>query len=379
MGYPVLTTSSLMRLLMAARLVTMALLIHGVVQAAEDQQVLEVFVRDGCSHCAAAKEFLPRFAGQHPGLQIVLRPVDNDAAALEDLLQYSRNAGIWPPGVPTFVIGNKVLAGFESAERTAEILASMIGQSTEVSRSITTELPGTLNVHRLGLPLFSLTLGLIDGFNPCAMWVLLFLLALLVHLHDRKRMALIAGTFVLVSGAVYYAFMAAWLNLFLLVGAATILYQVLGGVALIIGVINIKDFLNPGEGFSLRIPVSAKPGLYARMRAIIEANSLLASITGVTVLAVMVNFIELLCTAGIPAIYTAVLSQQDPGPMAYYAWLGLYIIGYMADDTLMVTLAVITLSNRKLSERAGRLLKLVSGLVMLTLGGIMLLHLDWLV
>src|SRR5690606_12148753 len=114
----------------------------------------------------------------------------------------------------------------------------------------------------LGLPLFTLLIGLVDGFNPCAMWVLLFLLSLLANLRDRRRMALIGGTFVIISGAAYYAFMAAWLNVFLLIGLSRAVQVVLGVVALGIGVLNVKDFVRPRRGPSLHIPESAKPGIY---------------------------------------------------------------------------------------------------------------------
>jgi len=348
-------------------------------RAVPDLRTLEVFVRDGCPHCADAKEFLPTLARDRPGLQIVLRPVDHDATARDDLERHSRNAGIWPPGVPTFVIGGRVLVGFESAERSGPEIAALIDGRSQPSEGAQAGLFGTLSVSRLGLPLFTLALGLLDGFNPCAMWVLLFLLSLLVHLHDRKRMALVAGTFVLVSGAVYYLFMAAWLNVFLLVGMSTFLRWALGGVALAIGAVNVKDFAIPGRGVSLSIPAAAKPGLYARIRAVLQADALLPSLIGVAALAVVVNFVELLCTAGFPAIYTAVLAQQGLSPLAHYAYLGLYIVGYVADDTLMVTAAVVALSSRKLSERAGRWLKLVSGAVMLALGAMLILRPEWLV
>jgi glutaredoxin len=348
-------------------------------QRVAGQDVLEVFVRDGCPHCADAEEFLTILASERPGLRIVVREVDHDADARNDLLRYSQSAGIWPPGVPTFVFSGQILVGFESAERTGPELAALVDRRLNASGSVETGLFGTLSVSRLGLPLFTLALGLLDGFNPCAMWVLLFLLSLLVHLHDRKRMALIAGTFVLVSGLVYYAFMAAWLNVFLLLGISTYLRWALGGVALAIGAVNVKDFLRPGRGFSLSIPASAKPGLYARMRAVLGANTLLPSLVGVAALAIVVNFIELLCTAGLPAIYTAVLVQQGLSPPVHYAYLALYILGYVADDTVMVAMAVLALSSRKLPERTGRWLKLLSGAVMLALGGVMILKPEWLV
>lgn len=129
-----------------------------------------------------------------------MRPLESDPTAIDDLLRYSRQAGIGAPGVPTFVIDGQVLVGFDDSARSGRELLALIDRQERSS-----------GVARLGGPL-----GLLDGFNPCAMWVLLFLLSLLVHWHDRRRMALVAGTFVLVSGAVDYAFMAAWQNVFLL-------------------------------------------------------------------------------------------------------------------------------------------------------------------
>src|SRR5690606_5387610 len=159
-----------------------------------------------------------------------------------------------------------------------------------------------------------------------------------------------------------YAFMAAWLNVFLLIGLSAAMRWALGGLALAIGGLNVKDFVAWKRGFSLSIPDSAKPGVYARTRAILATEKTLPALTAVATLAVMVNFIELLCTAGFPAIYTAILTQQDLSPIAYHAYLGLYILGYIADDALMVGIAVMALSSHKLTERTGRLLKLISGL-----------------
>jgi hypothetical protein len=203
-------------------------------------------------------------------------------------------------------------------------------------------------------------MGLLDGFNPCAMWVLLFLLSLLV------------------SGAVYFASMAAWLNVFLLLGWSDALRPVLAGQALTVGVGNVLDSRRRGSGFVLSIPDEAKPGLYARMRSVVQSRSLLPAMAAVAVLAVVVNAVELLCTAGLPALYTAVLSQQDLPAAAHYAYLGLYIVGYIADDTLMVGAAVLALSSDKLTEAGGRWLKLISGAVMLALGAALLLRPGWL-
>jgi hypothetical protein len=177
---------------------------------------------------------------------------------------------------------------------------------------------------------------------------------------------------------VYYAFMAAWLNVFMLIGVSRGVQAVLGLVALAIGAFNVKDFMAFGRGPSLSIPESAKPGIYARVRRVLRADTLAASALGVAVLAVLVNFVELLCTAGFPAVYTSVLARLDLSAWSRAAYLGLYNLAYVADDALVVTLAVLTLSRRRLTERAGRWLKLVSGLVMLGLGCLLLVAPDWL-
>jgi glutaredoxin len=390
-------------------------------EAAQDVPTLEVFVRDACPHCAAAKAFLPEFSAQRPWLRIVLWAVDEDPAAREVLTHITRQAGLWPPGVPTFVYQNRVLIGFSTAQESGPELAAFVGErpantssssttatatatatatssapeskATATPSSATASAPqnaglssgsvdagifGTLSLARLGLPLFTLAVGLLDGFNPCAMWMLLFLLSLLVHLHDRRRMLLIAGTFVMVGAALYYAFMAAWLNIFMAVGMSAPVRTGLALLALFIAAVNIKDFFTFKAGFSLSIPESAKPKLYARVRELVQTRALSLALMGAAMLAIVANFIELLCTAGFPAMYTAVLAQQHLSPAAHYGYLGLYMVGYIADDSIMVGTAVMALSSQKLSENAGRWLKLVSGLVMLTLGGVMLLRPDWL-
>ena len=338
---------------------------------------LTVFVRAGCPHCADAKAYLAGLVQQRPGLVVAYREVDRDPVAREELFALSRAVGAWPPGVPTFVANGRVLVGFDNAETSGPDVLALVAGTGATTRA--TGLAGSLSATQLGLPLFTLAMGLLDGFNPCAMWVLLFLLSLLVRLQDRRRMALVAGTFVFASGAVYFAFMAAWLNVFLLVGMSATLRIGLGAVALSIGLVNVKDFFAFGRGVSLSIPEAAKPGIYARVRRVLNAEALPASMAAVAVLAVAVNFVELLCTAGFPAIYTAVLVQHQLPPLAHYGYLLLYIVGYVADDALMVTVAVVTLGHRKLTERGGRWLKLVSGAAMMALGAVMIARPEWLV
>ncbi|MBI3154520.1 MAG: glutaredoxin family protein [Burkholderiales bacterium] len=371
---------------------------------------LVVYARDGCPHCADAKAYLALLQLQRPALRIEWRDVARDAQAARALEQVFADAGQWPPGVPTFVLGPALWIGFDDAQHSGRSIEAMLdaagirepgrdkdaaagpagaasahagtSASADASRApgeIRTRWFGTLSAATLGLPLFTLAIGLLDGFNPCAMWVLLFLLSLLVRLQDRRRIVLVAGSFVLASGAVYYAFMAAWLNVFLLVGWSDALRWTLAALALAIGAINAKDAFVPDHGPSLRIPASARPSLVARMHRAVHAPGLATMLAGVAALALVVNTVELLCTAGLPALYTAVLAQQGVGPAARYGWLLLYILAYMADDALMVGTAVLALGRGKLTERAGRVLKGASGVVMLALGAVLMWRPQWLV
>ncbi len=237
---------------------------------------------------------------------------------------------------------------------------------------------GVVNAREIGMPAFTIAIGLVDGFNPCAMWVLLFLLSLLVNLKSRAKMFAIAGVFVLISGIAYFAFMAAWLNVFLFIGYLQWVQYLLGTLSVIVGAIHIKDFFAFKKGVSLSIPESAKPGIYERTRRIVTAETMWAALGGAIVLAVLVNIIELLCTAGLPAIYTKVLTMQDYPTWKYYAYLGLYNLAYMFDDSIMVIIAVATLGKRRLQEKEGRWLKLISGLLIFSLGVLMLINPNWL-
>jgi hypothetical protein len=169
------------------------------------------------------------------------------------------------------------------------------------------------------------------------------------------------------------------LNVFLLIGLSRAVQVGLGVIALFVGAINVKDFFAWRRGITLSIPESAKPGLYARVRAILQAERLTGALAGIVILAALVNMVELLCTAGFPALYTQMLSLQGLPRWEYYGYLGLYNVAYVFDDSLMVMTAVITLSQRRLQERAGQWLKLGSGAVMASLGLVLLLKPNWLV
>jgi hypothetical protein len=162
------------------------------------------------------------------------------------------------------------------------------------------------------------------------------------------------------------------------VGVSRPIQVALGAAATLIGLVNLKDFIAFGRGFSFSIPDSAKPTIYARMRAVLQAESIAGALGAVIVLALLVNTVELLCTSGLPAVYTQVLAARDMPAWQYYGYLALYNVFYMLDDALLLAAAVVTLRMSKLQERGGRALKLVSGVVMLLLGLALILRPEWL-
>lgn len=251
-------------------------------------------------------------------------------------------------------------------------------QATPVPTTEVIEIPiikkqVTLNVSQIGLPLFTLIIGGLDGFNPCAMWVLSFLLTLVIYAKSRTKILLIGGIFVIASGVIYFLFMTAWLNIFMFVGYVNWLRIAVGLVAVVMGLINCKDFFFFKKGVSLSIPESAKPKLFKRMRAVINTSAIPGVILGTIVLAVTANLIELLCTAGFPAIYTKILTAQNLSVTQYYLYLMFYNIIYVIPLAVIVGIFAWKMGGRKLAEKEGRLLKLVGGLLMLALGLILLI------
>jgi glutaredoxin len=355
---------------------------------------IEVFVREGCPHCADAKAFLEKLRAERPGLTVTVRDVGRDLGALARLEQLSAATPGRFVSVPAFVIRGELLVGFAdeatTGARIRDLLAGRAAQAPPEEGgkcSIKEEVPcadaggaadaGSIELpflHRrigiddVGLPVFTIAVGLLDGFNPCSMWVLIMMISMLAAVGDRRRMLAIAGTFVVVEGIAYFAFMAAWLNLFMLIGISRASEIALGIVAVVAGLINMKDFVAFGRGISLSIPTSAKPGIVARMRRLIHERSIPLAIAGTVVLAVLVQFVELLCTSGLPALYTRILTLRQLDPWTYYGYLLLYNVVYMFDDVLVLAIGVVTLSQARLQEKEGRVLKLLSGAIMVGLG-----------
>jgi len=232
---------------------------------------------------------------------------------------------------------------------------------------------GTVDAAAFSLPVMTLVLAGMDAFNPCAFFVLLFLLSLLVHTRNRRFMLLVGVTFVAISGVVYFAFMAAWLNLFLVFGELQLVTVLAGVLAVLIALINIKDYFVFRQGLSLTLSETHKHSLFQRSRLLLKLDSVPALLASTVLLALVANTYELLCTAGFPMVYTRILTLNEVSTGGFYLYLLLYNMIYVLPLLLIVTLFVVTLGSRKLKETEGRFLKLLSGLMMLALGLLLLI------
>jgi glutaredoxin len=364
---------------------------------------IEAFVREGCPHCARAEVFLNKLRQEQPGLRIAISDVSRESAAMERLQRITEKHGSTLVRVPAFEVGGQLIIGYSEgatdklirdglARAHPTVRQNAAAASCETKESFacgpkpvppapkpeTFEvdfLGHTLSLDQIGLPLFTIAMGLLDGFNPCSMWVLILMISLLAPLNNRPRMLAIAGTFVAVEGIAYFLFMSAWLNLFLLIGLSRASEIVIAALALLAGAINLKDFRWFGRGVSLSIPAAAKPGIYARMRRVLHAENMAAALIGTVVLAVLVQIVEFMCTSGFPALFTRILTLRQLDNLSYYGYLLLYDAAYMLDDVIVLAIGVFTLSQHRLQEKEGRWLKLVSGLVMVGLGVYLLLDL----
>lgn len=344
-----------------------------------------------CPHCREAHPHISAIPGQRPWVELHERELSSDPASLREFESIVAQAGIAEQaGVPAFLFCGEIHIGWENDATTGALLRERLdacrarvraGQPAAADgpparEMIDIPLFGPFDAAALSLPALTFVLAALDAFNPCAFFVLLFLLSMLVHQKRRTRMLAIGGVFVLVSGLMYFAFMAAWLNLFQVLGHLAWVTLAAGALALIVGLVNVKDFFWFGRGVSLSIPEQRKPAIYQRTRAILAAGSLPAMLAATVLLAIAVNFYELLCTAGFPMVYTRLLTLRDVGSAQHYLYLALYNLVYVIPLAVIVTVFTFTLGARKLSEREGRLLKLLSGVMMLQLGALLVLAPD---
>lgn len=355
----------------------------------QPQLQLYYFWTTTCSHCQEARPFVEAIPATRPWVALHSMELNGHPEHARQYQTMAAQLGQEAVSVPALLFCGEMHVGWDKAETTgaeiawrldechARLLAGSVVAGLSAGK-LSVPILGEVDPQHFSLPLLTVAIAGLDAFNPCAFFVLLFLLSLLAHQKNRERMLVIGGIFVLFSGLMYFAFMAAWLNLFQVLGNLAWVTLAAGAVAVFVGVVNVKDFFAFEQGLTLSIPESRKPDIYRRARAILSVDNLPAMVAATVFLAIAANFYELLCTAGFPMVYTRLLTLSELPPAGYYLYLALYNLIYVVPLGLIVLVFVRSMGARKLTEREGRLLKLLSGSMMLELGTLLLVAPEWL-
>lgn len=389
-----------------------------------------LFWGDGCPHCALAKPYFESLAGKYPQVIYHSFEIYHDAANQKLFSDLATANGFEISGVPTALVGPYLMVGYseEYKPQIEEVVVLCIqngcldagagivtdtpagqvlpagetdvpaptptpaalaqnqpgraspaqpGPGGDLSQSHLLNLPllGTVNLEEHSLTLSTVLIAFIDGFNPCSLWVLSMLMALVIHTGSRKKIILIGLIFLTVTAGIYALFIAGLFSVLRLVSFMGWVQVLVAGVALIFGVVNIKDYFWYKTGVSFTISEKQKPGIFQKIRRVIASSDSIWGLAGATVvMAAGVSLVEFSCTAGFPVLWTNLLVAQNVGSGAFVALLLLYLFIYQIDELAIFGSMVITLKASRLEEKQGRILKLIGGILMLSLAVVMLIN-----
>ena len=306
------------------------------------------FYHPACPHCKEQMPYNQQLAEEYPNARWIYH--DTSDPVQNELMRSTLEAlGRKQEGVPTTIINGTVNVGFDKAVTPQKLRDALfangaggaIGKNeTTHDKTVTLPFVGTINPYEYSLPALALTLGLIDGFNPCAMWVLVYLISLTLTLNDKRRFFLVVGTFLFASGALYFLIMAAWLNAFLFVGYLRPVMIAVGAIALYWGITSLREFWkNKGEIACNVGDLKEKKKLSGEIESLLSSPLTLATFAGLVILAFTVNSIEFVCSSAIPAVFTQVLSLSNISALEHYFYILLYVLMYMLDDIVVFALA----------------------------------------
>ena len=388
---------------------------------------ISFFYGDGCPHCADEEVFLEKLEKEFSNIKINAYEVWSNRDNIKLLEKVSKELGITVSGVPVTLIGTEVISGYLNDETTGAKIRSIVQHHSqtgcidlvdhiqehgsldgvditganectveqegvcdlsegvncsvgdEQAQGKTIALPffGEIDPQKWSLPVLTVVIAGIDGFNPCAMWVLIFLISLLIGMQNKRKMWMLGSAFILASGVVYFLFLSAWLNLFLFLGFIAAIRIVIGLVAVASGAFHLKEWWTNRDGVCKVGDQSRKQKIMDRFKRITEEQNFWLALGGIIIIAFAVNLVELVCSAGLPAIYTHVLSGANLAPISYYLYLLLYILIFMLDDMLIFVIAMTTLQVTGLSTKYSRWSNLVGGIVILLLGLLLIFRPGW--
>jgi cytochrome c biogenesis protein CcdA/glutaredoxin len=333
---------------------------------------LTVFHGDGCPHCAAMFEFLGDLETRYPDLVVTEHEVWYDAEnqrLFEDTLAA---LGEEPSGVPTVVVGERVIVGHSAAieTRIEDIVSDLVaGLSPSDDGEFRVDVPvvGAVDVGSRSLIGATALIAVVDGVNPCSLWVLSMLMALVVHSGSRRRVFAVGGVFLLITSLLYGVYMIGAYSTLAVMGRRTWIQLGVALVAGTFGVLHIKEHWT-SRGPSVTIGATHKPGLFRRMRGLADLDrSLPATLAGTAVLAVGVSLLETPCTAGLPLLWTNLLAERSVPASGAVALFLLYLLIFLIDELVVFAATVFTMRAAKMQEHHGQALQLIGGVLMVTL------------
>jgi thiol-disulfide isomerase/thioredoxin len=375
----------------------------GLVQVDQQRETFfYYFYGEGCPFCDEVEEyFLPGLKEKNPKLEIKKKEVwfsVENKELFRKIVRENFNLDSTKLGVPAMFIGEYYIIGLPSPreeKKIEEIVQycltyqcpspeQVIPEQVKDIRKldyITLPIIGELNIADYSFPIITIIIAAADGLNPCALWILIFLILLVLKEPSRKRLVLIVGTFILVTGIFYFFLLAAWLHLFLVIGHIRIIQIIIGLIALGVGIWQIKSFFVKKD-LTCSLP-EKRSGAYnlivEKAKRIIAEKGVFLTIIGTAVLAIMVNLFEFACSAGFPAVWSSLLALQGFSVLYNYIFILLYVIVFMLDELIIFTIAFITLKTVNFSNRIIKWITLIGGLLMIILGLIIILKPGWLI
>lgn len=374
--------------------------------SAQEEVNLYFFWGKGCPHCAKEEELLKQFKNKYPYLHVYDFEVYTNYKNMTLLQKVAEKLGARVDGVPFTIIGDKYFSGFLESMTPAELADRIeecgdkkcpdsVGEIVGATKPLTPEeqpienkprekkiidvpILGEIDAMDFSLPALTFIIGILDGFNPCAMWTLIFLISLLLGMQNRKRMFILGTAFIISSAAVYFMFMAAWLNLLIFLGFIFWIRIAIAIFAVGGGIVSLREYWKNKDGACKVTSGESKQKTFAKLKELVNHNSFWLALGGIILLAGAVNLVELICSAGFPAIYTQVLALNNLPTWQYYLYIFGYVFFFMLDDLVVFFVAMITLRMTVLSGKYSRYSNLIGGILMVIIGILLVFKPEWL-
>ncbi|NMB48483.1 hypothetical protein GYA13_03520 [Candidatus Kuenenbacteria bacterium] len=357
---------------------------------AQEKKPVYFFWGDGCPHCHAEQVFWNKINDNYPDIEWIAYETWKNEEGYK-IMQTMTKAkfGKAEGRVPLTIIGEEKILGFRDEETTGVEIMDALDKYTGVKHarlSADTTGPtgkdafkfpliGTIDAKKLSLPILTAALGAIDGFNPCSMWALLVMITLLINAGDKKKMWLVGCTYIAASAFSYFLFLTAWFNAFVQFGYLQAVKIIIGLLAVGVGGYFLRDYYRKRKQDRLTCEVTSektKGKIIERLEKTLKKEKTLAIIIGITLIAFSINLVELLCSAGIPAVYTQILSQNELPKISYYLYLLGYDFFYMLDDIIVLLIAGFTWKMFTGNQKYAKYSHLIGGLLLVVLGIIMI-------